>query len=100
MFVGALFFQWNQLTHFQAQIHQNQPYDESLEVPDGEEIASNYSPTPRVNKQGMLQMDTLTQITCTIFNDFSSLESCAFCKDVVFQISVSPISKYTTSAFD
>ncbi|XP_059148800.1 intraflagellar transport protein 46 homolog isoform X3 [Physella acuta] len=32
-----------------ARIHQNQPYDESLEVPDGEEIASTYSPTPRTN---------------------------------------------------
>ncbi|XP_076457673.1 intraflagellar transport protein 46 homolog isoform X2 [Babylonia areolata] len=31
-----------------ARIHQNQPYDESLEVPDAEEIASTYSPTPRV----------------------------------------------------
>ncbi|KAK7497104.1 hypothetical protein BaRGS_00011634 [Batillaria attramentaria] len=31
-----------------AQIHQNQPYDESLDVPDAEEIASTYSPTPRV----------------------------------------------------
>jgi len=36
----------------QAQVHQNQPYDESLEVPDAEEIASQYSPTPRVNKPG------------------------------------------------
>lgn len=33
---------------FQARLHQNQPYDESLEVPDAEEIASTYSPTPRV----------------------------------------------------
>ncbi|KAL3886104.1 hypothetical protein ACJMK2_026125 [Sinanodonta woodiana] len=32
-----------------ARIHQNQPYDESLEVPDAEEVASTYSPTPRVN---------------------------------------------------
>ena len=32
----------------QALLHQNQPYDESLEVPDAEEIASTYSPTPRV----------------------------------------------------
>ncbi|XP_025101749.1 LOW QUALITY PROTEIN: intraflagellar transport protein 46 homolog [Pomacea canaliculata] len=31
-----------------ARLHQNQPYDESLEVPDAEEIASTYSPTPRV----------------------------------------------------
>ncbi|XP_012939319.1 intraflagellar transport protein 46 homolog [Aplysia californica] len=31
----------------QARVHQNQPYDESLEVPDAEEIASTYSPTPR-----------------------------------------------------
>ncbi|CAE1293130.1 IFT46 [Acanthosepion pharaonis] len=30
-----------------AKIHQNQPYDESLEVPDAEEVASTYSPTPR-----------------------------------------------------
>ncbi|XP_070202233.1 intraflagellar transport protein 46 homolog isoform X1 [Littorina saxatilis] len=32
----------------QALVHENQPYDESLEVPDAEEIASTYSPTPRV----------------------------------------------------
>ncbi|XP_067675717.1 intraflagellar transport protein 46 homolog isoform X2 [Haliotis asinina] len=31
-----------------AKIHQNQPYDESLDVPDAEEIASTYSPTPRI----------------------------------------------------
>ncbi|KAH9488626.1 Intraflagellar transport protein 46 [Bulinus truncatus] len=31
-----------------ARLHQNQPYDESLEVPDSEEIASTYSPTPRM----------------------------------------------------
>ncbi|CAL1537177.1 unnamed protein product [Lymnaea stagnalis] len=35
-----------------ARIHQNQPYDESLEVPDGEEIASTYSPTPRMPPAG------------------------------------------------
>lgn len=28
---------------------QNQPYDEALEIPDGEEVASEYSPTPRVH---------------------------------------------------
>ena len=39
---------------FQAQIHQNQPYDESLEVGDAEEIASIYSPTPRVTQQGII----------------------------------------------
>ncbi|KAL8587206.1 hypothetical protein ACOMHN_013292 [Nucella lapillus] len=40
-----------------AQIHQNQPYDESLEVPDAEEIASTYSPTPRVpNPSGEMRM--------------------------------------------
>lgn len=38
--------------HLQARIHQNQPYDESLEVPDAEEIASTYSPTPRAAKPG------------------------------------------------
>lgn len=31
-----------------AHLYQNQPYDEALEVPDAEEIASTYSPTPRV----------------------------------------------------
>ncbi|XP_052805674.1 intraflagellar transport protein 46 homolog isoform X4 [Mya arenaria] len=35
-----------------ARVHQNQPYDESLEVPDGEEVASTYSPTPRVAQGG------------------------------------------------
>ncbi|CAH1797345.1 unnamed protein product, partial [Owenia fusiformis] len=30
-----------------AKLHQNQPYDESLEVPDSEEVASNYTPSPR-----------------------------------------------------
>ncbi|XP_041373920.1 intraflagellar transport protein 46 homolog isoform X2 [Gigantopelta aegis] len=33
-------------------VHHNQPYDESLEVPDAEEIASTYSPTPRVPQPG------------------------------------------------
>ena len=32
---------------FQARLHENQPYDESLEVPDSEEVASVYTPTPR-----------------------------------------------------
>ena len=45
---------------FQAQIHQNQPYDESLEVADGEEIASIYSPTPRVSQQGEADKIKLT----------------------------------------
>lgn len=36
------------VVNWQALLHQNQPYDESLEVPDAEEIASTYSPTPRV----------------------------------------------------
>jgi len=31
-----------------GKLHKNQPYDESLEVPDAEEIASQFSPTPRV----------------------------------------------------
>ncbi|XP_013415548.1 intraflagellar transport protein 46 homolog [Lingula anatina] len=31
-----------------ATLHQNQPYDESLEVPDSEEVASTYTPSPRV----------------------------------------------------
>jgi len=29
-------------------LHKNQPYDESLEIPDAEEVASHFSPTPRV----------------------------------------------------
>jgi len=29
-------------------LHKNQPYDESLEIPDAEEVASQFSPTPRV----------------------------------------------------
>lgn len=32
----------------------NQPYDESLEVLDGEEVASVYSPTPRAHRQGVM----------------------------------------------
>ena len=33
--------------------HVNQPYDESVEVGDSEEIASQYTPTPRGdNKRG------------------------------------------------
>ncbi|XP_074656371.1 intraflagellar transport protein 46 homolog [Tubulanus polymorphus] len=35
-----------------ARIHQNQPYDESLEVGDAEEVASTYTPTPRVPAAG------------------------------------------------
>lgn len=31
----------------QTRIVSNQPYDESLEVPDAEEVASLYSPSPR-----------------------------------------------------
>ncbi|GFO33649.1 intraflagellar transport protein 46 homolog [Plakobranchus ocellatus] len=38
--------------NIRARLHQNQPYDESLEVPDAEEIASTYSPTPRVGQPG------------------------------------------------
>lgn len=30
-------------------LHVNQPYDESLEIPDSEEVASQYTPTPRVD---------------------------------------------------
>ncbi|CAI9728988.1 transport 46 homolog isoform X2 [Octopus vulgaris] len=30
-----------------AQLHQNQPYDESLEVPDADDVPSTYTPTPR-----------------------------------------------------
>ena len=29
-------------------MHADQPYDESLEIPDSEEVASIYTPTPRV----------------------------------------------------
>lgn len=35
-----------------AEIHQNQPFDESLEVPDSEEVASVYTPSPRVSIAG------------------------------------------------
>ena len=35
-----------------AEIHQNQPFDESLEVPDSEEVASVYTPSPRVPGPG------------------------------------------------
>jgi len=31
-----------------GKLHKNQPYDESLEIPDAEEVASQFSPTPRV----------------------------------------------------
>ncbi|KAK6173616.1 hypothetical protein SNE40_017034 [Patella caerulea] len=44
-----------------AKIHQNQPYDESLEVPDAEEIASTYSPTPRVPNPAARARQTLQQ---------------------------------------
>uniref|UniRef100_A0A0B7A7M0 Ubiquitin-like-conjugating enzyme ATG3 n=1 Tax=Arion vulgaris TaxID=1028688 RepID=A0A0B7A7M0_9EUPU len=42
-----------------SHIHQNQPYDESLDVPDAEEIASTYSPTPRVQKPGAKPRESL-----------------------------------------
>ena len=32
----------------------NQPYDECVEVPDGEEVASLYTPTPRRNDKNNL----------------------------------------------
>ncbi|XP_064651256.1 intraflagellar transport protein 46 homolog isoform X3 [Lineus longissimus] len=35
-----------------ARLHQNQPYDESLDVPDAEEVASTYTPTPRAPAPG------------------------------------------------
>ncbi|MEQ2274380.1 hypothetical protein XENORESO_019782 [Xenotaenia resolanae] len=35
-----------------TQLLRNQPYDESLEVEDGEEVSSVYSPTPRGQAQG------------------------------------------------
>ena len=35
-----------------AEIHQNQPFDESLDVPDSEEVASVYTPSPRVQPGG------------------------------------------------
>lgn len=35
------------LSHLQTKLLTNQPYDESLEVNDYEEIASVYTPTPR-----------------------------------------------------
>ena len=40
---------------------QNQPYDEALEIPDGEEVASEYSPTPRVHPGNF--------IVCIVLND-------------------------------
>lgn len=33
-------------------VHQNQPFDESLDVPDSEEVASVYTPSPRVPAAG------------------------------------------------
>lgn len=34
--------------HFQTKLVTNQPYDESLDVPDAEEVASVYTPSPRL----------------------------------------------------
>lgn len=34
-----------------SKLLKNQPYDESLEVGDSEEVASVYSPTPRAPRQ-------------------------------------------------
>ena len=34
-----------------GRFYQNQPYDESLEVPDGEEVASIYTPSPTTNRE-------------------------------------------------
>ncbi len=31
----------------QVRLHADKPYDESLEIPDSEEVASIYTPTPR-----------------------------------------------------
>lgn len=46
--------------YFQAKHFQNQPYDEALEVPDGEEVASTYSPTPRVHHpSGMISFKNI-----------------------------------------
>jgi len=35
-----------------ARLHQDQPFDESLDVPDSEEVASIYTPSPRVPPGG------------------------------------------------
>lgn len=32
-----------------SNLHANQPYDESLDIPDSEEVASQYTPTPRID---------------------------------------------------
>jgi len=40
-----------------GKLHKNQPYDESLEIPDAEEVASQFSPTPRVQiNKGALKL--------------------------------------------
>lgn len=39
---------------------ENQPYDELVEVPDGEEVASVYTPTPR-NPKLLKQQQQLNQ---------------------------------------
>ena len=33
-------------------MHQNQPYDESVDVADAEEVASVYAPSPSVQQRG------------------------------------------------
>jgi len=50
-----------------GKLHKNQPYDESLEIPDAEEIASQFSPTPRVEiNKGMRQF-----LLCVIIEMFN-----------------------------
>ena len=44
------------------QLHENQPYDESLDIPDGEEVASSYTPTPRIPPRGKGQKDFKLEI--------------------------------------
>lgn len=46
------------------QLLRNQPYDESLDVEDGEEVPSVYSPTPR----GQRQVPGHSLLSCPLLN--------------------------------
>jgi len=47
-----------------GKLHKNQPYDESLEIPDAEEVASQFSPTPRVEiNKGVMCISSLLYLS-------------------------------------
>ena len=47
---------------FQAQYHKNQPYDESLDVDNAEEVASIYTPSPATHREREALLGSATSL--------------------------------------